>query len=74
MRLNYSCYNTTDTSAHWAGYESAESADELAIMNVSQVSDGFIFNSCKAAVRLLRLIMFFPCLSSAVSYSFCSES
>ena len=43
----------------WAGYESDESADELAIMNVSQVSDGFIFNSCKAAVRLLRLIMFF---------------
>ena len=43
----------------WPGYESDESADELAIMNVSQVSDGFIFNSCKAAVRLLRLIMIF---------------
>ena len=27
----------------WPGYESDESADELAIMNVSQVSDGFIF-------------------------------
>ena len=27
----------------WVGYESDESADELAIMNVSQVSDGFMF-------------------------------
>ena len=39
----------------WAGYESDESADELAIMNVSQVSDGFIFLQLFLFLTVARL-------------------
>ena len=39
----------------WPGYESDESADELAIMNVSQVSDGFIFLQLFLFLKVARL-------------------